>query len=273
MSLTFDTSHHASMGARRYQEDACVFVPLRAAAPGAAEQVASAAPLAVPAAGVIAVLADGMGGHVGGERASTTACRGFLEAVSAIAGAASDHLLEALTAANDAIRHETVVEPGLHGMGCTLIGAVFSGTGNTAGLRWVSVGDSRLFLFRKGKLYQLNEDHSLAPLLDELAAQGELTREQALEHPRRHHLRSALTGDPIELVDHADETMELLVDDCVVLASDGIDTLEPDAIADVIDANRARGAEAVASALIETVDTISRPGQDNTTVMVILVRD
>lgn len=269
MSLRFDTSYCASQGARRYQEDACVFARLQLRSVTPADPSASTVPLAMAGAGVIAVLADGMGGHVGGERASTTACRGFLGALDAIGGDASDHLRDALVSANAAIRNEVVAEPALHGMGCTLIGAVVG----LGGLRWVSVGDSRLFLFRRGELYQLNEDHSLAPLLDQLVSEGKMSEADAAAHPRRHHLRSALTGDAIDMVDLAAESVTLQIGDCIVLASDGIDTLPANAIADVIEANRARGADAVAAALIDTVDGIDRPGQDNTTVMAILVDD
>lgn len=270
MTLTFDTSHRATKGARRYQEDACVFARLHALPVVAAPAGPTAPPVsaALASVGVVAVLADGMGGHVGGEKASTTACSGFLEALSSISGEAGDYLDVALSSANEAIRREVDAEPGLHGMGCTLVGVVV----DPVGMRWVSVGDSRLFLFRQGELYQLNEDHSLAPMLDQLVERGEMTREQALKHPRRHHLRSALTGDPIELVDLARERVGLEVDDCIILASDGIDTLEPDEIADLIEANKGRGAEAIACAMIDAVDEAARPGQDNTTVMAVVVQ-
>lgn len=274
MSLTFDTSHRATKGARRYQEDACEFAPLQGAAAVLPDESDASTPdrpspsLSSSPSGVIAVLADGMGGHVGGERASTTACQGFLDALVSVPTAASDRLDVALASANEAIRREVAAEPSLHGMGCTLVGAVI----DAVGLRWVSVGDSRLFLFRKGELYQLNEDHSLAPLLDQLVEQGEMTEEEALNHPRRHHLRSALTGDAIELVDLARDRVALESDDCIILASDGLDTLEPDTIADLIDTHRSLGAEAIASALIETVDRAGRPGQDNATVMAVVVR-
>jgi PPM family protein phosphatase len=270
MTLTFDTSYRATMGARRYQEDACVFARLHAAAPAstAASPTDSTVPAGLASIGVVAVLADGMGGHVGGERASTTACKGFLDALSSISGEASDYLDVALSSANDAIRREVAAEPGLQGMGCTLVGVVV----DPIGMRWVSVGDSKLFLFRKGELYQLNEDHSLAPLLDQMVEQGEMTQEQALNHPRRHHLRSALTGDAIELIDLARDRVALQPDDCIVVASDGLDTLAPDEIADLIDTHRGQGAEAIATALIGTIDEVARPGQDNTTVMTVVVR-
>lgn len=265
MTLSYDTSHRATRGARKYQEDACVFAALQLE-PGNFERSAAGPPSVQH--GILAVLADGMGGHVGGERASTTACKGFVESISTQAGPASDHLDDALSSANEAIRRDVLAEPNLHGMGCTLIGVVI----DAVGLRWISVGDSRLYLFRKGELYLLNEDHSLAPLLDELVRQGEMSEDDALNHPRRHHLRSALTGDAIELIDLARDRVRLQPEDCVLLASDGLDTLEPDVIADVIDTNRAQGAHAIATALIDTVDAIGRPGQDNTTVMTIVVR-
>ena len=180
MSLTFDTSSHASQGARRYQEDACVFARLRATTPPPTDPTAPTVPIVSIDSGMVAVLADGMGGHVGGERASALACQGFLDALSSPTRPAGEQLQVALDAANAAIRSEVLAEPQLSGMGCTLIGAVV----RQDGLRWVSVGDSRLFLFRAGELFMLNEDHSLAPLLDQLVEQGELSHDEALNHPR-----------------------------------------------------------------------------------------
>ena len=71
----------------------------------------------------------------------------------------------------------------------------------------------------------INEDHSLAPLLDELAPRPHLGRAGATD-PRRHMLRSAVTGDEIELVDLSHEATSLLPGDHVMLASDGIHTLD-----------------------------------------------
>ena len=131
MTLTFDTSHRATKGARRYQEDACVFARLHALPVVAAPAGPTAPPVgaALASVGVVAVLADGMGGHVGGEKASTTACSGFLEALSSISGEAGDYLDVALSSANEAIRREVDAEPGLHGMGCTLVGVVVDPVG------------------------------------------------------------------------------------------------------------------------------------------------
>ncbi len=64
-------------------------------------------------------------------------------------------------------------------------------------MEWISVGDSPLFLFREGTLHRLNADHSLSPLIDARADRGEITREEAENHPDRHTLQAALLGMPL----------------------------------------------------------------------------
>ena len=66
-------------------------------------------------------------------------------------------------------------------MGSTLIGAAFS----EQGVEWISVGDSPLYLYRRGEIALLNEDHSLAPELDRLVAAGRLSPAEARRDPRR----------------------------------------------------------------------------------------
>ena len=79
--------------------------------------------------------------------------------------------------------------PMLSGMGSTLVAAVFG----DEGVEWVSVGDSPLLLFRRGEIALLNEDHSLAPELDRLAAMGRMTHEEAQGRSAPAH--AALGGD------------------------------------------------------------------------------
>ena len=164
MALEYAT--RASKGARSYQEDAA-FVR---AEPGsaAADQNGSASQLT-------AVLADGMGGHAGGALASSTACQIFMRAYETSAGEVPARLGEALQLANAAIANCVEENPALNGMGCTLVGTTFG----PAGVEWVSVGDSPMFLVRRGEIFLLNEDHSLAPEIDKLAAAGKMTWEDA----------------------------------------------------------------------------------------------
>ena len=214
-----------------------------------------------------AVLADGMGGHAGGALASDLACKFFLRAFATSSGDVPGRLDEALFVANAAIGEAVEENRALDGMGCTLVGTSFGRTG----LQWVSVGDSPLFLVRAGEIVVLNEDHSLAPEIDKLAAAGKISWEEAQADPRRHFLRSALTGTEIEMVDRSQRPLALQPGDVVVLASDGIHTLDHSAILAVVsDACRA-GPGIVAEALLAAVESAREPFQDNTTVVVVQV--
>jgi protein phosphatase len=241
----FEHATRASKGARSYQEDS-------------AEVREGADQLMV-------VLADGMGGHAGGALASGLACKFFAYAFATSSGEVSARLAEALELANAAIAHETAENPALNGMGCTLVGVVF----RPEGVEWVSVGDSPLFLVRKDEIVLLNEDHSLAPEIDKLAAAGKISWDAAKSDPRRHFLRSALTGTEIDMVDRSHRPLTLQPGDVVILASDGIHTLSHADIARVTAA--AGGPDTVADSLLAAVAAAGDAYQDNTTVVVVRV--
>jgi PPM family protein phosphatase len=241
----FQHAIRASKGARNYQEDA-------------ADVFEHSGALTV-------ALADGMGGHTGGALASGLACKFFLHAFATSSGEVSARLAEALDLANAAIAHETAENPRLNGMGCTLVGAAFG----PEGIEWISVGDSPLFLVRNQEIVLLNEDHSLAPEIDKLAAAGKITWASARADPRRHFLRSALTGTEIDMVDRSHRPLALRPGDVVVLASDGIHAISQDAIARVVDATSSPAS--MADALLAAVEAVRDPHQDNTTVVVVRV--
>jgi protein phosphatase len=257
--VRFKYARRASQGARSYQEDAAAVEP----GPAASRVEPSGGQGDVGA--LTAVLADGMGGHAGGALASDTACRTFLAAFAAGPGEIRVRLDRAMRAANAAIAEQVTLNPTLSGMGCTLIGSVFG----APGIEWISVGDSPLFLVRDAEIALLNEDHSLAPEIDKLAASGRISWDAARNDPRRHFLRSALTGGDIDLVDCSRRPLVLQAGDTVVLASDGIHTLAPHEILRLVAACRAAGPAAIADALIGAVDDAGEEYQDNTTVIVV----
>lgn len=245
MKPTYDIASAATQGMRPHQED-CVGYAARD-------------PM------VVAVLADGMGGHAGGAIASRLVCETFLARFSGGEGTISHGLVVALDAANDKMRDQVREAPHLDGMGSTIIAvAIQDGL-----LEWISVGDSPLYLIRAGEVALINEDHSLAPALDQMAAAGRITSEQARNDPRRHMLRSAVTGEDIELIDLARNPLVLSAGDVVVLASDGIHTLELDEIARIVKAYGVDGSRAIAAALVRAVDNARAPMQDNASVIVI----
>lgn len=216
---------------------------------------------------LLAVLADGMGGHAAGEVASQEAveafCAAFQRGTTMSVGA---RLIRALEAANAAIGRRIAADQALDGMGCTLV-AVHIGD---EGLRWVSVGDSPLYLLKSGRLAQINEDHSMGTLIEESVSAGKLSRAEADQHPSRNVLRSALLGDePPELVDLREDPLPLAKGDLIVVASDGLQTLSQTEIGRVLASAIGKPADSCAQALLDAVERQRAPRQDNTTVQVI----
>lgn len=275
----FEYGFAATQGQRGYQEDSAVVWPAQAAAGTGPEATFDWNGAALPVTGsngLVAILADGMGGHAGGALASKAVCESFIrtwvDGVAACAGefgaAAPDmpaHMMTALTAGNDRIAAIVQGDPALSGMGSTLIGAIFA----TTGLQWISVGDSPLYLYRREEIALLNEDHSLAPALDKLAAEGRISAEQAKNDPRRHMLRSAITGEDLDLIDISRNPLSLQSGDYVILASDGIHTLDESELVRVISGYAVDGPRAVAEAIIRAIENARDPYQDNATVVVV----
>jgi len=197
---------------------------------------------------VLAVLADGMGGHVGGATASRLAVGGFVMAIER-----GDSLAEALDAANRAIGTAVTRDPALESMGSTLVGVVVSATE----VRWISVGDSPFFLLSHGRLERLNADHSMVPQIDALVARGIISAEEAAQHPGRNTLREAVMGQPLSLIDEGRRA--LAPDDRLLVCSDGVLTLDEAGI--VREANRP------VRNLIDAVLAVGAPRQDNVTVI------
>ncbi len=205
----------------------------------------------------VAVVADGMGGHVGGDVASRLAVRAFIAAY-ATSGRPPDRLRHALERTNAAIGAAIRENPARQGMGTTLVAAALT----AEGLDWISVGDSPLLLYREGRLKRLNDDHSMAPVI---TAMRDVDPEAAAGM-NPHELRSVLAGAEIARID-ASKMPELLQSgDLVLLATDGLATLGEDEAAGVIEQARAAGPVAVRDALLAAVEARRNPTQDNLSV-------
>lgn len=217
--------------------------------------------------GLLAVVADGMGGHAGGEIAGDLACRTFVDTFTEADGGTGPRLRSALDAGNAAIAAHVAQNGALRGMGCTLVAAWI----DAEGLHWVSVGDSLLLLFRAPEVLRLNADHSLGAFLDDQVRRKKISAAEAESNPYRNALRSALTGKTIEIADLQPDPYPLADGDWVILASDGIGTLDGDEIGDVVYANRDAAPDAMAEALIAAVLDKEASDQDNTTVLVLRI--
>jgi len=212
---------------------------------------------------LLLVLADGMGGHVGGEIASRQVVDSFCAAYSSRPGTVPDALRSSLEAANECLAEAVLDVPELGGMGSTLVGCVV----RENSLYWVSVGDSPLWVCRGGTLQRVNADHSMLPLLEQMVSAGELTREELLTDPRRSMLRSVLTGKTVVLVDLCDKPFQVEAGDIVVLASDGVETLAEDELAALLQDADGVPLDEVAGKLLAGVEATGASNQDNASVI------
>ena len=217
----------------------------------------------------LAILCDGMGGHVEGHIASRIACETFYATfVDGVDTELKDRLMASIQAANKAIKTDFMDNPAHKGMGTTLLAAVIADDL----LHWISVGDSPLLLRRKSDLTRLNEDHSLAPVLDKLAELGEITAEQARKDAKRSHLRSVLIGEEIERIDLPEDSVVLEPGDDIVLTSDGVDTLSREELTKLLRFERFNSQDERAQAVLERIVKKDRAGQDNATIVILHCR-
>jgi protein phosphatase len=213
----------------------------------------------------LAAVADGMGGHVGGEVAARIAVEHLLEAYRR--DRTTEGLLAAVRDANAAIYDRSKSDRNLRGMGTTLTAVAVVGEDPDGRVRLalVNVGDSRGYLLDRAdkSIFKLTEDHSV---VEEMVKSGELTAAEAAVHPHKHILTRALG---IELEIEAD-CWELDLDpgSRLLLCSDGLtNELGEEEIAQVLLAKTEL--ESAASELVRMA--LQRGGIDNVTVVVLEV--
>src|SRR5579859_1646101 len=167
--------------------------------------------------GRLAMVADGMGGHEGGQIASRLAVETFIKAYSAANESdPQKRLLAALDKAHHNIRKRAGQNPQLSSMGttCTAFAVI-----NTH-LYFVHVGDSRLYLLREGKLRILSRDHTL---IARLLEKGLIRPDQAQDHPQKHVLTSALgVAEEGMEIDSPAEPVLLQTGDTLMICTDGL---------------------------------------------------
>jgi PPM family protein phosphatase len=208
--------------------------------------------------GTLVLVADGMGGALAGEVASELAARIVPEAYYASAEDPGPALKKALENASREIHQTAQKDPQLRGMGTTCVALAVRG--REAFMAYV--GDSRLYLFRDGKLYQLTEDHSV---VFELVRQGVLTREQARNHEERNVLSLSMGGRPEIEASGWQEPFAVRAGDRFLLCSDGLhDLVNEDEIQKIL------AEQPPAQAVRELIEAAkSNGGHDNITAAVV----
>jgi len=253
MSVEFEIASDQIDGARDYQEDAYMVSQL-----GDTESGESCA---------LVVMADGMGGHAAGNVASNMVIATFNKTFQSNfpTEKIAESLTESLNRSNDQISTSVKETPALRGMGCTMVSAYLQDNK----LYWVSVGDSHLYVIRDRQITKHNADHSYGAYLDMMKEQGMEIEEQS--GMSRNMLMSAMTGEEISSIDVSETPVIVNPGDRIIIASDGLDTLGNGAIIQY--SSWSATAKECVYALLKAVEDANKINQDNTTLIVVDIKD
>ncbi len=161
---------------------------------------------------LLLAVADGIGGHLGGDIAAQIIIDSLKHLRFQTGISITRQLKHALWAADASINEAVEQQPELRGMGATVTAAYIEGYR----VRWVHIGDSRLYLLRKAQLKQITLDHTY---VQHLSDQGKLTVDEAANHPQDHVLEQCIGA--IDLGIDSD-TFKLTPGDCLLLCTDGL---------------------------------------------------
>lgn len=206
------------------------------------------------------VVADGVGGFEAGEVASSIAIDVLREL------GPEDPFEGAIEEANRRILAASRGDERLSGMSTTVVAARFGGSRREPVVEIAHVGDSRAYLYRGGELEPVTEDHSLVA---ELVRSGDLTREEAFEHPQKNLITRALGTEDGVSVDTA--VLPVEVGDRFVLCSDGLTDMVREAGLREILGRHPEDPEGAARELLYAA--LEAGGNDNVTIVVVDVRE
>jgi serine/threonine protein phosphatase PrpC len=213
--------------------------------------------------GILAVVCDGMGGHVGGLEASSAALAAIFDAFEKAAPGSvpRDVLRDAIRLANVRVRTVVVSNTGGLRPGSTVVAVLV----HAGGTEVAHVGDSRVLLVQQGQVFQLTRDHSM---VQEMVAAKILTPEQAAAHPDANKITRALGIDDDVEVEVRAQAIAHVAGDAFVLCSDGLsDLVDPSEILQIV------SSDPPAQAVGKLVDLANaRGGHDNITVVIVRPR-
>ena len=208
------------------------------------------------------VVCDGMGGNAGGNVASSTAVKSIKERItsayrdSMTSSSIKNLLITSITNANYEIFDKAAADPELFGMGTTVVAAIM-----TKNAVYVAhAGDSRAYLISNDFIRQITKDHSL---VQDMVERGELTQEEAQNHPQKNYITRALGIDEILSVDFTVEDTN--GDEKLLICTDGLSNFieKSDLHKIVVDTPP----ENVADVLVDTAN--ENGGGDNVTAVVV----
>lgn len=215
-------------------------------------------------AGTLAVVADGMGGLADGDKVSQKIVATMRADSSKIRPGKTDNILCQMVAhANQEVNRMLGVAR-QYKCGSTLLAVLVENDS----MQWITVGDSRIYLYRGGKLIQINREHIYCAELLQHAINGKLGFAEAVRDPQADRLSSFIGMGELKHVDMCQSRIKLCTGDRILLMSDGVfNTLTDDEIADVITGSA--NANEAAKTLEGKVLQKKAPNQDNFTCVIL----
>ena len=206
------------------------------------------------------IVADGMGGHNGGDFASRCCIENVKDYVAKnTGGSIISTIRSAIKTANEKIREKSKEDETLIGCGTTIVLATIQD-----GILYIAnVGDSRLYVLQNGKLSQITEDHSV---VEEMIKSGLIKKEEARFNPHKNKVTRALGAEPDIDVDFFEVKLEN--GDRVLLCSDGVSNMMDENILEEIVGADKKISE-ICRILIDT--SVNNGGKDDSTVVMIEV--
>lgn len=213
--------------------------------------------------GVLAIVADGMGGLSDGDRMSQMVVVTMLKEFDKENDEMPDSslLLKLVDEASEEVL-EDLGEEKTGRCGSTVTAVIVKNNK----LSWISVGDSHIYVYRKGKLVKMNKDHNYAADLDAMVENGEITPEEAMNDPQRSALTSFIGMGNLELVDQNENPVALEKGDRILLMSDGIfGTVSEKRIAEIM----AKPLPSACEKLETEIKEVNKQNQDNYTCVIL----
>ena len=214
--------------------------------------------------GVVAVVADGMGGLANGDKVSQKIVMTLLQDAQRISAREFDNPLYAMAShANDEV-NRMLGAGGCYKSGSTMIAVI----AEKNGFHWFSVGDSRIYLYRKGALLQINREHIYEAELMKMAINGEISFSEVKLDKQRKGLTSFIGMGELKFIDGSSRKIPLQKDDAILLMSDGVfNTVSEEEIADILAStpNVKRAEQELEKRVLE----YQNPKQDNFTAIIL----
>lgn len=214
--------------------------------------------------GFFAVVADGMGGLSNSGQVSQQIVMEMITLSQQLeAGQTQDALRKILTQVNHDV-NEMLGSEGIYKSGSTVVAVLVT----DAQFQWISVGDSRIYLFREGYANQLNRDHDLLQLWMKDILSGNMSYEEALRNPDGRKLTSFIGMGELRFVDASISPIEILPGDRIVLMSDGVyNVLSEVQLAELL--KKYPDVKEAAAAIDRIIRSARNPHQDNYSALIL----